>query len=107
MPNSIAANAPITVVYVSPTEELVRAYLLAANKKLLTIERPSVCDVFKLLHGCYYAYDRNYPVSCQNVLEFFDYAILNKQSENKSKKFANFVLKFSEIRITTAPIDVL
>lgn len=102
MPNSVASNAPITVTYVTPDGLIARSFLMTKNKKVLTLEKPACSDIYAMLAGSFYAYDRQYPISFTNLLDFFDFSVLNKNNNsNRSSNFANFKAKYIDININS------
>jgi len=78
VPNDIAANAPITVTYISSKDTISRTYLRVANEILFSCVKPTAFDVYKILVGTYYCFDRAYPVASKGVFDFLDACVLQK-----------------------------
>jgi hypothetical protein len=95
LPQSIDVNAPISISYVNEADDIQRVYLRSKNRTLFTIEKPSAFDIYRYLTGCYYCFDRSYSVASGGMMDFLDYAVLQRENlENKSSVLKELKKKF-------------
>jgi hypothetical protein len=81
-PNSIAANAPISVTYTTSRGTMSKTYFRTEKKNIFFVEKADSFEVFSYLVGCYFAYDSCYPSGSKGVLNLLDYCVIGNAIDN-------------------------
>lgn len=98
-PKSIDANCPISISYLTESEQLLKTFFRANNETLFELDKPTAFDIYKVVVGCYYCYHLGYSVASKGLMQFLDFCVLGREDEkNRSKllrdlkkEYSNFV----------------
>ncbi|CAB3381676.1 Hypothetical predicted protein [Cloeon dipterum] len=92
-PHKIKADGFVSISYIRSDGTITDSFLLAEGKIVSSIRTPTALQIYEMLCGSYYSFNRSYPAISKNTYDFLDLKILKTKNKNQGKKYMSFLKK--------------